>query len=131
MLFNEYFVALKITSPKVIFITYLPDLIRVDVSSLFNINRSTHFVDSAISSLVMWEDLMKLIMLEFFNDVIQFLFFTAFHVVLIHLLYFFDVKFSSSAEFKIGHVIEPWVLIIIILNNPCFELCQAFFHLWS
>ena len=131
MLFNEYFVALKITGPKVIFITHLPDLIRVDVTSLFDINGSTHFVDSTISSLVMWEDLMKLIMLEFFNNVIQFLFFTAFHVVLIHLLYFFDVKFSSSTEFKIGHVIKPWVLVIIIFNNPCFELSQALFHFWS
>ena len=70
MLFDKYFVALKITSPKVIFITYLPDLIRVDVTSLFDINRSAHFVDSAVSSLVMWEDLWKLIKLKFLNNVV-------------------------------------------------------------
>ena len=70
MLFNEYFIALKITSPKVIFITDFPNLIRVDMSSLLDINGSSHFVDSAISSLVMWKDLCKLIKFEFFDNVV-------------------------------------------------------------
>jgi hypothetical protein len=69
-LFDEYFIALKPTLPEIIFITNFPNFIRVDRSGLFYINRSSDFVDSTITSLVVLEDLSLLIKLEISYDVI-------------------------------------------------------------
>ena len=70
MLLNEYFIALKITGPKVIFITYFPNFIRVNMTSLFNVNRSSNFVNTAVSSLVVRENFRQFVKFEFFDNVV-------------------------------------------------------------
>jgi hypothetical protein len=54
-------------SPELVFLNHLPDLIRVDLSSLLDVDGSTYFVDAHVATWVMCES--GLVLLE--NESLQ------------------------------------------------------------